>query len=50
MWPNLQETVDLVAFTEEIVNGNFHFLRSDFLLFLNIKMYWNPIYVAVYNI
>ena len=26
MSPNLQETVDLVTFTEEIVNGKFHFL------------------------
>ena len=25
MWPNLQETVDLVTFTEEILNGKFHF-------------------------
>ena len=26
MWPNLQETVDLVAFTEDILNGKLHFL------------------------
>ena len=26
MWPNLQETVNLVAFTEEVLNGKFHFL------------------------
>ena len=26
MWPNLQETVDLVTFTEEILNGKLHFL------------------------
>ena len=26
MWPNLQETGDLVKFTEEILNGQFHFL------------------------
>ena len=25
MWPNPQETVDLVTFTEEILNGNFIF-------------------------
>ena len=29
MWPNPQETPDLVTFTEEIRNGNFHFLFSD---------------------
>ena len=26
MWQNLQETVDLVTFTEEILNGKLHFL------------------------
>ena len=25
MWPNLQETADLVTFTEEILNGKFNF-------------------------
>ena len=25
MWPNLQETADVVTFTEEILNGNFIF-------------------------
>ena len=25
MWPNPQETADLVKFTEEILNGKFHF-------------------------
>ena len=28
MLPNLQETVDLVTFTEEILNGKVHFLCS----------------------
>ena len=28
MWPNLQETTNLVTFTEEIVNGKLHFLCS----------------------
>ena len=28
MWPNLQETTDLVTFTEEILNGKFNFLCS----------------------
>ena len=25
MWPNLQETADLVTFTEKILNGKLHF-------------------------
>ena len=29
MWPNPQKTADLVAFTEEICNGKFHFLCSE---------------------
>ena len=29
MWPNPQEAVDLVTFTEEIRNGKLHFLGSD---------------------
>ena len=28
MWPNPQETVDLVTFNEEIFNGKFYFLCS----------------------
>ena len=28
MWPNPQETADLVTFTEEIVNGKLQFLCS----------------------
>ena len=28
MWPNPQETADLVTFTQEILNGKSHFLRS----------------------
>ena len=28
MWPNLQETADLVTFIEEILNGKLHFLCS----------------------
>ena len=30
MWPNPQETADLVILTEEILNENFQFLCSDF--------------------
>ena len=29
MWPNLQFPADLVTFTEEILNGKLHFLRSE---------------------
>ena len=29
MWPNPQETAELVTFTEEILNGKLHFLLSD---------------------
>ena len=28
MWPNPQETADLVTFTEEVLNGKPHFLCS----------------------
>ena len=29
MWPNPQETTDLVTFTEEILNGKLYFLCSE---------------------
>ena len=29
MWSNPEETADLVTFTEEILDGKLHFLRSD---------------------
>ena len=29
MWPNLQETADLLTFTEEILNRKLHFLCSE---------------------
>ena len=36
MWPNLQETVDLVTFTERILNGKLHFLyRVTYKNYLN---------------
>ena len=31
MWPNPQETADLVTFTEEILNGKLHFFFAVFL-------------------
>ena len=45
MWPNLEFFADLVTFTEEILNGKFHFLYSYvklpgiwvLLLFYNIQ-------------
>ena len=36
MWPNPQETADLVTFTEEILNGKLHFLCSFSLMFPSI--------------
>ena len=35
MWPNPQETKDLVTFTEEILNRKLHFLCSGFDLDIN---------------
>ena len=32
MWPNPQETADLVTFAEKILNGKLHFLCSNILL------------------
>ena len=29
MWPNPQETVELVTFTEEILKGKLHFLCNE---------------------
>ena len=31
MWPNPQETADLITFTEEILHGKLHFLCSETL-------------------
>ena len=43
MQPNLQETADLVTFTEEIFNGQLYFLYSamstDFLWLIVVQ--WN---------
>ena len=39
MWPNLQFPADLVAFTEEILNGKLHFLCSgDDIVTFNIGL------------
>ena len=39
MWPNLQETADLVTFTEEALMGNFIFCAVMFLSFTPKSMY-----------
>ena len=38
MWPNPQETADLVTFTGEILNGKLHFLCSDSLSYLKLSI------------
>ena len=45
MWPNPHETVDLVTFTEEILNGKLHCLCSDIWGMLNfIDISWLAIF------
>ena len=39
MWPNPQETEDLITFTEEILNGKLHFLCSELLVFGETYVY-----------
>ena len=34
MWPNPQSPEELITLTEEILNGKFHFLRSE-------ELFWN---------
>ena len=41
MWPNPQETADLVTFTVETLNGEFHFLCSVKQSFQRVS-YKNP--------
>ena len=41
MWPNPEESADLVTFTEEILNGKIHFLCS-VLLDLNCGVFIDP--------
>ena len=38
MWPNPQETEDLVTFTEKILNGKLHFLCSEIAWFLLVYL------------
>ena len=49
MWPNPQKTIDLVTFTEEILNGKLLFLSNGIssnqsLIFLS-KKYWRIVKV-----
>ena len=44
MWPNLQQTVDSVTFTEEILNRKLHFLYSDCVLWSLL-----PAFLAVWS-
>ena len=37
MWPNPQETAALVPFTEEILNGKFHFLSSVWQISVSLR-------------
>ena len=39
MWPNPQETVDLVTFTEEILNGKLHFCEVYKAISVNGQVY-----------
>ena len=38
MWPNTQETADLIKFTEEILNGKRHFLCSGAFKCLQVSL------------
>ena len=42
MWPNPQQTADLVTFTEEILNGKLKFLCSDncSVFYCKFRAYW----------
>ena len=41
MWPSPQETVDLVIFTEEILNEKLHFLYSVYFKAIYLNMFDN---------
>ena len=47
MWPNPQETADLVTFNEEIFNGKLQFFAQFYINFLNPEIYLN--YQFIYN-
>ena len=50
MWPNLQETANLVTFTEEILNGKLHFLCSEINGFWRIPCQKINMYTMVLDI
>ena len=39
MWPNPQESADMVAFTEEILNGKLHFCVVQLAALLNNELF-----------
>ena len=41
MWPNPQETADLVTFIEEILNGKLHFLSNEYTTTYDIDIFSN---------
>ena len=41
MWPNPQETADLVTFIEKILNGKLHFLCSAIYFLINLEFSLN---------
>ena len=58
MWPNPQETVDLVTFTEKVLNGKFHFLCSDSSGFIIVVLFFaflfhaqaeKQVVISIYN-
>ena len=48
MWPNPEETANLVTFTEEILNGKLHFLCNEKFKAL-AKRHW-PYYKIVFTL
>ena len=53
MWPDPQETADLVTFTEEILNGKLHFLCSErflasvFFLIVIFQKFANSVFQTI---
>ena len=52
MWPDPQETANLVTFTEEILNGKLHFLCSvsvrSLLVSLSLQRYFSVVHTIFY--
>ena len=50
MWPNPQETVNLVIFTEETLDGKLHFLYSETLSDVDKRLkLWSAVYIYWLN-